>query len=179
MLRYTIPLIIFIGLVLFFADGLQRDPRQIPSPFIDKPAPELGVPQLKAPEQTIRIEDLTKEGKASLVNVWASWCVACRAEHEVLLRLARETQLPIIGLNYKDKREAALQWLADLGDPYKAIAVDADGRVGIEWGVYGVPESFLIDPQGVIRYKQIGPLTWKDVEEKLLPLIQSFETQGG
>ncbi|QBQ56340.1 DsbE family thiol:disulfide interchange protein [Nitrosococcus wardiae] len=177
MLRYTIPLIIFIGLVLFFADGLQRDPRQVPSPFIDKPAPELGVPRLKTPDQEIYRSDLL--GKPALVNVWASWCVACRAEHEVLLRLARETQLPIIGLNYKDKREAALQWLANLGDPYTTIAVDADGRVGIEWGVYGVPESFLLDPQGVIRYKQIGPLTWKVVEEELLPLIQSFETQGG
>lgn len=177
MLRYTIPLIVFIGLVLFFADGLQRDPRQVPSPFIDKPAPELGVPRLKTPDQEIYRSDLL--GKPALVNVWASWCVACRAEHEVLLRLARETQLPIIGLNYKDKREAALQWLANLGDPYTTIAVDADGRVGIEWGVYGVPESFLLDPQGVIRYKQIGPLTWKVVEEELIPLIQSFETQGG
>ncbi|ADE14027.1 periplasmic protein thiol/disulfide oxidoreductase DsbE [Nitrosococcus halophilus Nc 4] len=177
MLRYTIPLIVFIGLVLFFADGLQRDPRQVPSPFIDKPAPELGVPRLKTPDQEIYRSDLL--GKPALINVWASWCVACRAEHEVLLRLARETQLPIIGLNYKDKREAALQWLANLGDPYTTIAVDADGQVGIEWGVYGVPESFLLDPQGVIRYKQIGPLTWKVVEEELIPLIQSFETQGG
>ncbi len=177
MSRYTIPLVVFVGLVLFFAIGLQRDPRRVPSPLIDKPAPELGVSRLKAPNKTIHRDDLL--GKPALVNVWASWCVACRAEHEVLLRLARETQLPIIGLNYKDKREAALQWLADLGNPYTAIAVDADGRVGIDWGVYGVPESFLLDPQGIIRYKQIGPLTWKVLQEEILPLIQSFETQGG
>jgi cytochrome c biogenesis protein CcmG/thiol:disulfide interchange protein DsbE len=177
MLRYTIPLIVFIGLVLFFASGLKRDPRQVPSPFIGKPAPEIGVSQLKIPDKKIYRSDLL--GKAALVNVWASWCVACRAEHEVLLRLARETRLPIIGLNYKDKREAALQWLVNLGNPYTAVAVDADGRVGMNWGVYGVPESFLLDPQGIIRYKQIGPLTWNAVEEKLLPLIQSFETHGG
>jgi cytochrome c biogenesis protein CcmG/thiol:disulfide interchange protein DsbE len=177
MLRYTIPLIVFIGLVLFFASGLQRDPRQVPSPFIDKPAPELGVSRLKVPDKEIYRSDLL--GKTTLVNVWASWCVACRAEHEVLLRLAQETKLSIIGLNYKDKREAALQWLANLGDPYTAIAVDTDGRVGMNWGVYGVPESFLLDPQGIIRYKQIGPLTWKVIEEKLFPLIQSFETHGG
>lgn len=177
MLRYTIPLIIFMALVLFFAGGLQRDPRRVPSPLIDKPAPELGVPRLKTPDKIIYLDDL--RGKPALVNVWASWCVACRAEHQVLLRLARETQLPIIGLNYKDDREAALQWLANLGNPYSAIAVDADGQIGIEWGVYGVPESFLLDPQGIIRHKQIGPLTWKDVEEKVLPLIQSFKTQGG
>ncbi|ADJ27762.1 DsbE family thiol:disulfide interchange protein [Nitrosococcus watsonii] len=177
MLRYTIPLIVFTGLVLFFAVGLQRDPRQVPSPFIGKPAPELGVPQLRTPDKEIYRSDLL--GKPALINVWASWCVACRAEHEVLIRLARETQLPIIGLNYKDERGAALQWLANLGDPYTAIAVDTDGQVGIEWGVYGVPESFLLDPKGVIRYKQIGPLTWKVVEDKLFPLIQSFGTQGG
>ena len=177
MLRYTLPLIIFIGLVLFFASGLQRDPREIPSPFINKPAPELGVPQLKIPEEKIYRQDLV--GRPALVNVWASWCVACRAEHEILLRMAQENRVPIIGLNYKDSREAALQWLEDLGDPYTRIAVDADGRIGIEWGVYGVPESFLLDPEGIIRYKQIGPLTWKVVEEKLFPLIQSFEAQGG
>lgn len=177
MLRYTIPLIIFVGLVLFFAMGLQRNPHHVPSPFINKLAPELGVPRLKAADKMIYREDLL--GKPALVNVWASWCVACRAEHQVLLRLAQETDLPIIGLNYKDERAAALQWLANLGNPYTAIAVDVDGQVGFDWGVYGVPESYLLDPQGIIRYKQIGPLTWKIVKEKILPLVQSFETQRG
>jgi cytochrome c biogenesis protein CcmG/thiol:disulfide interchange protein DsbE len=178
MLRYTTPLIIFVILVLFFAVGLHMDPRRVPSPLIGKAAPELGIPRLNAPGKKIYRNDLL--GKTTLVNVWASWCVACRAEHEVLLRLAREeTQLPIIGLNYKDKREAALGWLTDLGNPYTAIAVDIDGRVGMDWGVYGVPESFLVDPQGIIRYKQIGPLTWAVIEKELLPLIQSFETHGG
>lgn len=178
MLRYTVPLIIFVALVLFFAKGLNMDPRRVPSPLIDKPAPELGIPRLKTPAEKIYRSDLL--GKMALVNVWASWCVACRAEHKVLLRLAQENpQLPIIGLNYKDKREAALGWLADLGNPYTAVVSDIDGRVGMNWGVYGVPESFLIDPQGIIRYKQIGPFTWKVIKEDLLPLIQSLKAQGG
>ncbi|CAB1276523.1 DsbE family thiol:disulfide interchange protein [Candidatus Nitrosacidococcus tergens] len=178
MLRYTTPLVIFVILVVFFAFGLQRDPRKIPSPLIGKDAPEFTVPRLHASNENISRSTLL--GKISIVNVWASWCVACRAEHEVLLRLAKERpQLPIIGLNYKDKRDAALNWLADLGNPYTMIAVDIDGRVGMDWGVYGVPESFIVDSGGVIRYKQIGPLTWPVLEKKILPLIESLNTNKG
>jgi cytochrome c biogenesis protein CcmG/thiol:disulfide interchange protein DsbE len=116
----------------------------------------------------------------TLVNIWASWCAACRDEHAVLLRLAREEKLPILGFNYKDRREAALEWLAELGDPYFAIAFDSEGRVAIDWGVYGVPETFLVDPNGVIRYKHVGPLTWEIVEQKLLPLTRTLaESRGG
>lgn len=172
MLRYTVPLIVFVAMVVFFSYGLQRNPHHVPSPFINEPAPELGLPLLKAPNKTLYIEEL--RGEPALVNVWASWCIACRAEHDVLLRLARETDLTIVGLNYKDERAAALRWLANRGNPYTLIAVDANGQVGIEWGVYGVPESYLIDAQGIIRYKQIGPLTWNVVQEQILPLIRSF-----
>ena len=173
MIRYLLPLALFLGLVVLLATGLYRDPRLVPSPFIGRPAPALELPSLKNEDKRIANADL--RGRVQLVNVWASWCVACREEHEILLRLARETRLPILGFNYKDRREDALAWLESLGDPYAEIAFDSDGRAGIEWGVYGVPETFLVDAQGVVRYKHVGPLTWETIEEKLMPLIRSLE----
>jgi len=171
--RYLLPLGIFVVLVIFLGVGLTLDPRRVPSPLVDKPIPQFELPQLKVGDKVISDRDL--KGKVSLFNVWASWCVACRQEHPVLLQLARTGQVPIYGLNYKDQRSDALNWLAQLGDPYTAVAFDLEGRVGIDWGVYGVPETFVIDPQGIIRYKQIGPVTPKALQEEILPLVRRLQ----
>jgi cytochrome c biogenesis protein CcmG/thiol:disulfide interchange protein DsbE len=173
MLRFILPLGLFIGLVVFLAMGLKLDPRLVPSPFLDKPAPALDLPRLKGEGGNITGKDLL--GKITLVNVWASWCVACRQEHQVLLRLAKEGDFKLLGFNYKDRREDALNWLNTLGDPYGDIAFDNDGRAAINWGVYGVPESFLIDKQGIVRYKHVGPLSWEDVEKTLRPLARELK----
>ncbi len=173
--RFLIPLVVFVGLVVVFGIGLGLDPREVPSPLIDKPAPEFALPALGDPAKQVTKKDL--QGGATLFNVWASWCVSCREEHPFLVKLAREKVVPIYGLNYKDTREAAHQWLSRLGNPYVESAFDEKGRVGIDWGVYGVPETFLVDANGVIRYKQIGPITPQDWEQKILPKIK--ELQGG
>jgi len=173
MKKYALPLIIFLVIVGFLAIGLRLDPREVPSPFIGKAAPAFTVPQLHKPETTISPADM--KGQVWLLNVWASWCVSCRAEHEVVTRLARTGEVPIVGLNYKDERDAALGWLRRLGDPYKASAVDANGDVGIDWGVYGVPETFVIDQEGVVRHKHIGPLTDQAVTETILPLVRKLK----
>jgi cytochrome c biogenesis protein CcmG/thiol:disulfide interchange protein DsbE len=174
-MRYLIPLGVFAVLVIFLGVGLTLDPREVPSPFIGKPAPPFRLPQVGDPEKTLSPSDFN--GRVALVNVWASWCVSCRQEHEVLLDLAKQKLVPIYGLNYKDEREAALAWLARLGNPYTASAFDADGKVGINWGVYGVPETFVIDRAGVIRRKYTGPVTPEVLERELLPLLR--ELQGG
>ncbi|MBS1208595.1 MAG: DsbE family thiol:disulfide interchange protein [Proteobacteria bacterium] len=171
--KALIPLAIFIALVAFLGIGLTLNPREIPSPLIDKPAPDFALPQLAQSEQQLKLADM--QGKVWLLNVWASWCVACREEHPVLLQFARQNVLPIIGLNYKDKRPDALAWLQEGGDPYTLSIVDAEGRVGIDYGVYGVPESFLIDGKGRIRYKVIGPITPEVLEKELLPRIKVLQ----
>ena len=171
--KALIPLAIFIGLVAFLAIGLTLKPREIPSPLIDKPAPAFSLPQLQQPEAQLKLADM--QGKVWLLNVWASWCVACREEHPVLIDFATRGVLPIIGLNYKDKRDDALGWLRQFGDPYTLSIVDADGRVGIDYGVYGVPETFLIDSKGRIRHKHIGPLTPEVLETELLPRIKELQ----
>ncbi len=171
MLRFVLPLVLFAVLVGVLAVGLYRDPRYVPSPLVGKPAPELNLPRLKG-EGALSRKDLL--GKVTLINIWASWCAACRDEHAILLRLARKGTLPVLGFNYKDRREEALAWLAKLGDPYFDIAFDAEGKAAIDWGVYGVPETFLIGPDGIIRYKHIGPLTSEIVEQKLLPLARAL-----
>ena len=176
MLRYSIPLGIFLLLVAFLAFGLRRDPNTLPSALINKPAPAFTLPQLKEPSKTFSAEEM--RGKVWLLNVWASWCIGCREEHESLLRYKESGIVPIYGLNYKDKTEDALRWLEDLGDPYVLSAVDADGRVAIDYGVYGAPETYLIDQNGTIRYKQVGPLVPEIWEEKFLPLIQELNRQG-
>lgn len=172
-MRYLLPLAVFLVLVVFLGIGLTLDPREVPSPFIGKPAPAFTLPQVADPAKTLSPEDL--KGQVYLFNVWASWCVSCREEHPVLLELARRRVVTVYGLNYKDERADAEAWLERFGNPYAASAFDADGRVGIDWGVYGVPETFVVDRQGIIRYKQTGPLTQEIVENKLLPLIRQLQ----
>ena len=172
MRRFILPLAIFLVLVGFLAAGLRLNPREVPSPLIGKPAPAFTLSQVHAEQATISPEDM--RGKVWLFNVWASWCVSCRQEHPVLMELARSGTLPIIGLDYKDERDAGIAWLRQNGDPYLLSAHDRSGRVGIDYGVYGVPESFLIDKKGTIRYKHIGPLTQKVVEEKILPMAKEL-----
>lgn len=173
MKKALIPLGIFIVLVVFLAIGLTRDPREVPSPLIGKSAPLFSAPQLQAPEQQFSSGDM--RGKVWLLNTWASWCVACREEHPILVEFAKTKTLPVIGLDYKDKDVDGLKWLARLGNPYDLSVADRDGRIGIDFGVYGVPESFLIDKAGVIRYKQIGPITEEALRDKILPLVRELQ----
>jgi len=172
MKRFLLPLGIFIALVLFLGVGLNLNPREIPSPFIGKPAPEFTTSQLHEPGKTISPKDML--GQVWLLNVWASWCVSCRQEHPVLMDLARQGVVPLVGLNYKDARADGTEWLRQFGNPYQLSAFDLDGRIGIDYGVYGVPETFVIDKRGVIRLKHVGPVTPKAVTEKLLPLIKEL-----
>jgi len=172
-LRLLLPLAVFLIIVAFLWVGLYRDPREVPSPLVDKPAPAFTLAQLHEPGKKLSTDDM--KGQVWLLNVWASWCVSCRVEHPLLVELARANVVPVIGLNYKDRNELGKQWLAQNGDPYKISVVDADGRVGIDWGVYGVPETFVIDKNGMIRYKQIGPITTEALEQKILPLIRQLQ----
>jgi cytochrome c biogenesis protein CcmG/thiol:disulfide interchange protein DsbE len=171
-LRFILPLAIFVVLVVFLAAGLRLDPREVPSPLIGKPAPGFALARLDDASKTIRREDML--GKVWMLNVWASWCAACRDEHPHLVAFARTKQMPIYGLNYKDTRNDGLAWLARFGDPYDASLFDQDGRVGIDFGVYGVPETFIIDKQGVIRFKQIGPVTPAIIETRIVPLLKEL-----
>ena len=173
MKRFLWPLAIFILLIGFLAVGLKLDPREVPSPLVGKPAPAFDLPILHQPEKRFVPGDM--RGKVWLLNVWASWCVSCREEHPVLLELAKRSVIPILGLNYKDRGDDANAWLKQFGNPYDLSAVDADGRIGIDYGVYGVPETYLIDADGVIRYKQIGPVTTATLEQKILPLAMSLK----
>lgn len=172
MARFLLPLSIFIVLAGFLAYGLQLNPREVPSPLIDKAAPAFNAAQLHAADKQISPEHM--KGKVWLLNVWASWCVSCLQEHPILVDLARRNIVPIVGLNYKDQREAGLAWLSQHGDPYVLSAYDLDGRIGIDYGVYGVPETFLIDKNGVIRYKHIGPVTVDALNNKILPKIKEL-----
>jgi cytochrome c biogenesis protein CcmG/thiol:disulfide interchange protein DsbE len=171
-LRFILPLAVFLVLLAFLAVGLKLDPREVPSPLIGKPAPGFNLTRLDDPAKSMRREDML--GKVWMLNVWASWCAACRDEHPHLLAFARTKQLPIFGLNYKDTRDEGLGWLARFGDPYDASLFDQDGRVGIDFGVYGVPETFIIDKQGVIRFKQIGPVTPAIIETRIVPLLKEL-----
>jgi cytochrome c biogenesis protein CcmG/thiol:disulfide interchange protein DsbE len=171
--KFLIPLALFAVLVGFLAVGLQRDPHEVPSPLVNKAAPAFKVPQLILADQAFSPADM--KGKVWMLNVWASWCVACREEHPLLVQLAGSQVVPVIGLDYKDKRIDALTFLKRHGDPYNLSAFDADGRVGIDYGVYGVPETFIIDKQGVIRHKQIGPITTEALQKTILPLINELQ----
>jgi len=173
-LRYLAPLGIFALLVAFLFRGLSLDPKLVPSPLVGKPMPAFSLPRLDDPNATLSDADI--KGQVSVLNIWATWCVSCRAEHEVLLQLAQTGQVAIYGLNYKDNRADARRWLQQLGNPYIANAFDEDGRVGIDWGVYGAPETFVIDRQGIIRHKHIGPLTTEVLRKQLLPLIAELKS---
>jgi len=169
MTRYLLPLGIFVLLVLLLGVGLSLNPREVPSPLIGKPAPQFQLPQLHDPSKSFAPSEL--RGKVWVLNVWASWCAGCRDEHPVLADFAKSGLAPVFGLNYKDQRDAAIEWLKRYGDPYQVSLVDSDGRVGIDYGVYGVPETYVIDKQGVIRYKRIGPVTPAVLKEKIVPLV--------
>jgi cytochrome c biogenesis protein CcmG, thiol:disulfide interchange protein DsbE len=171
-LRFLLPLGLFIGLVIFLGAGLKLDPKEVPSPLIGKPAPSFALSRLDNPAQTIRREDLL--GKVWMLNVWASWCTACREEHPLLVTFSQRKLLPVYGLNYKDERMAGLRWLSNFGNPYEASLHDLDGRIGIDFGVYGVPETFVIDRQGVIRFKHIGPLTPEVIRTRIEPLVRQL-----
>jgi cytochrome c biogenesis protein CcmG/thiol:disulfide interchange protein DsbE len=173
MARHLIPLLVFVVIVAFLWVGLSLNPREVPSPLIDKPAPEFALPKLRAQGAVIRTADL--RGQVWLLNVFASWCTPCLEEHPLLIDMAKRNVVPVYGLNYKDQRAVALKWLRRHGDPYTDIMVDVEGRTGIEYGVYGVPETFVIDKLGVIRFKHIGPLTPQVLEEKIVPLVKRLQ----
>jgi cytochrome c biogenesis protein CcmG, thiol:disulfide interchange protein DsbE len=175
MKRVVITLAVFLALIALLAVGLRLNPREVPSPLVGKPAPAFSLPQLYEPGKSFSNRDMA--GKVWLLNVWASWCVACREEHPVLLDLARAKTIPIYGLNYKDERKDGIPWLRQMGDPYVLSIYDIEGRLGIDYGVYGVPETFLIDKKGVIRYKRIGPVTEEVLKEKILPMAAELERE--
>ncbi len=192
--RFLIPIAFFVALLGFLTAGLWLDPREVPSPLVGKPAPQFQLMQLDAVGKTFSPRDM--QGKVWLLNVWSSWCVSCRAEHALLVSFAKQGRVPVVGLNYKEVRgdgetdvsklqpeaedalvrERATAWLTERGNPYLLTALDIDGRVGIDYGVYGVPETYVIDKAGVIRYKQIGPLTPEVIEKKILPLLKELQT---
>ncbi|MBU0594625.1 MAG: DsbE family thiol:disulfide interchange protein [Pseudomonadota bacterium] len=174
MKRFLIPLGIFIVLVGFLGIGLNLNPREVPSPLIGKPAPDFKLPLLSDPARQLSPEDL--RGKVWLFNVWASWCASCRQEHDLLLELSRQGSVPIYGMDYKDQPGDAQTVLARYGNPYVETVVDIDGRAGINFGVYGVPETYLIDKGGIIRYKHTGPLTQEILDRKILPLVKELQS---
>ena len=194
--KFLVPLLLFFGLAGFLAFSLTLNPREVPSPLIDKPAPKFSLARLDAPETQFSLEEM--RGEVWLLNVWASWCVACRQEHPLLVRMAQDKVVPVVGLNYKEVRgdgainarglsleaetsmavERAQRWLGDHGNPYMVSVMDIDGRVGIDFGVYGVPETFLIDREGRIRYKHIGPITPDSLQNVLMPKIEELRRAG-
>lgn len=172
-MKFILPLVLFLVLVVFLAIGLNRDPHEIPSPLIGKPAPAFVLPQLSDPQKSFNSAEM--RGKVWMLNGWASWCEACQGEHQTLLRFSRTGLVPIYGLDYKDERPNALAWLEELGNPYTLAISDTDGRVAIDFGVYGVPETFIIDRNGVIRYKQTGPVTEEILQQKIIPLVKELQ----
>jgi cytochrome c biogenesis protein CcmG, thiol:disulfide interchange protein DsbE len=174
--KHLIPLAVFLVIVVFLAIGLTRDPRMLPSPFINKPAPQFTLAQVQSPEKTFSPQEM--KGQVWMLNVWASWCVACREEHPLLVELGRSGVVPLIGLDYKDQPKDALKVLAQEGNPYKLSALDLEGKVGIDFGVYGVPETFIIDKQGVIRHKVIGPITPDSLQNEVLPLVAKLKAES-
>jgi cytochrome c biogenesis protein CcmG/thiol:disulfide interchange protein DsbE len=172
-MKRFLPLGIFLVLAVFLAAGLGLNPREVPSPLIDKAAPAFRLPQLQEPGKSLGTDDL--KGRVWILNVWASWCVACLEEHPILVEFSKQNVLPMYGLNYKDRREDALKWLGEHGNPYTLSVEDSDGRVGIDYGVYGVPETYVIDRNGIIRYKRIGPVTVPILKEKILPLVRQLQ----
>lgn len=175
MKRFLLPLVLFLVMVGFLFVGLNLDPREVPSPLVGKPAPLFSLQRLDDPKQIFSPKEML--GKVWLFNAWASWCPACKDEHPLLVELSKSGVVPIVGLDYKDTNQDAQQWLDQAGNPYAVNAVDASGRVGIDYGVYGVPETYVIDKKGMIVYKQIGPVTYEALREKILPLVKKLQTQ--
>jgi cytochrome c biogenesis protein CcmG/thiol:disulfide interchange protein DsbE len=167
-----LPLVLFVGLVAFLMVGLRRDPHEIPSPLINKPAPAFQLKQLHDPNKTFSAQEM--RGKVWLLNFWGTWCVACREEHPLLIQYSKTGAVPIYGVDYKDERATALRLLEEEGNPYTVTASDPDGRLSIDYGVYGAPETFLIDRDGVIRYKQIGPITEESWQKEILPRVKQL-----
>lgn len=169
-----VPLALFIVLLGFLVAGLKHDPHEIPSPLIGKPAPAFQLPRLDAPGQ--QFSPAALKGQVWLLNVWASWCASCREEHPVLLNFAHSNHVPLVGLDYKDTLAEANAWLTRFGNPYGIVAIDADGRIGIDYGVYGVPETYVIDKAGIIAHKHIGPITPEVLDQEILPLIKKLSS---
>ena len=175
-LRFILPLMAFLVMVVFLGIGLKLDPHDVPSPLINKPAPAFTLPQLHEPQKTFSPADM--KGKVWLLNVWASWCVSCRQEHVYLTEFARDGSINLMGLNYKDEPAAAMQWLERLGNPYKISISDIDGMAGLDWGVYGVPETFIIDKKGIVRHKQTGPVDPTILQTIIMPLIEQLNRES-
>lgn len=175
-LRFILPLMAFLVMVIFLGIGLKLDPHDVPSPLINKPAPVFTLPQLHEPQKTFSPADM--KGKVWLLNVWASWCVSCRQEHVYLTEFARDRSMNLMGLNYKDEPVAAMQWLERLGNPYKISISDIDGMAGLDWGVYGVPETFIIDKKGIVRHKQTGPVDPTILQTIIMPLIEQLNRES-
>lgn len=176
-LLFILPLLVFAGVAVYFGFGLTRDPSKIPSALIDKPIPEFALPEIAATGKPA-LTSATLKGEVALVNVFASWCAPCRIEHPIFMRLARDNAVPIYGISYKDKAEDSAKWLRELGNPFKAIGWDFDGRIAIDWGVYGVPETFVVDKTGTIRFKHVGAVTPDVLNGKILPLIEELKRKS-
>ena len=172
MSRFALPLAVFVLMVGLLGYGLTLDPKKVPSPLIDKPAPAFSLAMLEDPDRQLSTADL--RGQVWVLNVWASWCISCRAEHEVITELAGRNLVSVVGLNYKDEPANAARWLEQFGNPYAVSLMDYDGRVGIDWGVYGVPETFVIGADGLIKYKHIGPVTHESLEQKIMPVLREL-----
>jgi cytochrome c biogenesis protein CcmG/thiol:disulfide interchange protein DsbE len=172
-IKTLVPLLVFLVIAVFLGIGLTRDPRKLPSTMIGKPAPSFSVPQLITEDKQFSPTDM--KGQVWLLNVWASWCTPCRVEHPILVEIERSKAVPIVGLNHKDKREDALKFLQQLGDPYVLTAVDREGLVSIDYGVYGVPETFVIDREGRVRHRHVGPITPEALQKEILPLIAQLK----
>jgi cytochrome c biogenesis protein CcmG, thiol:disulfide interchange protein DsbE len=175
MWRFVIPIGLFAALLAFFFMGLGRDQQTLPSPLIGKPAPQFSLPSVEDPSRTVSSRDFA--GRPYVVNIWGTWCPGCRQEHDVLLQIARRNEVPIVGLDWKDEMQAAQQWLQQLGNPYVATAFDADGRVGIDWGAYGAPETFLVDANGIVIHKHTGPLSIPTWEADFVPKLKGGKTE--
>jgi len=173
-MRSALPLVVFVLMAGLLGYGLRLDPKKVPSPLIDKPAPEFSLSILESPSRQLSTRDMA--GQVWVLNVWASWCVSCRAEHVVITALANRNLVPVVGLNYKDEPADATRWLEQFGNPYATSVMDQDGRVGIDWGVYGVPETFVIGADGMIKYKHIGPVTHESLEQTILPILKELQS---
>ncbi|HSQ70247.1 MAG TPA: DsbE family thiol:disulfide interchange protein [Steroidobacteraceae bacterium] len=177
MAKFIVPFVLFLLMGVFLYVGLQRDPRYVPSPLIGKTAPEFTLPSLQDPAYTVSSKELG--GRPWLLNVWGTWCGGCRQEHDVLLQIARQNTVPLVGLNWKDDDSAAKKWLRDLGNPYAVVAVDHEGRTAVDWGVYGAPETFLIGSDGTVLYKHIAPMTMEIWRTEFLPRIEASRPGSG